>query len=129
MKNIILLLTVLLLVFSISCTDDYDEINQQHDAHSVSDVSAKFFVTTLQQKLYRDNVFDIALDNKIYDVQVYILERENNIDEALEIINKINPKKTLLTHISHNMGFHEEVCQKLPDSVTLAYDGLVLEVN
>ena len=52
-----------------------------------------------------------------------------NVDEALEIINKINPKKTFFTHISHNMGFHEEVCQSLPDSVSLAYDGLVLEVN
>jgi len=27
------------------------------------------------------------------------------------------------------MGFHEEVCDKLPDSVSLAYDGLVLEIN
>ena len=52
-----------------------------------------------------------------------------NVDEALEIINMINPKKTLFTHISHNMGFHEEVCQSLPDSVSLAYDGLVLEIN
>ena len=45
MKNIILLLTGLLLVFSISCTDDYDVINQQPDALSVSDVRANFFVT------------------------------------------------------------------------------------
>ena len=52
-----------------------------------------------------------------------------NIDEALDIISKINPKKTLFTHISHNMGFHEEVCKKLPESVSLAYDGLILEVN
>ena len=59
MKNIILILTSLLLVFSISCTDDYDKINQQPNALSVSDVSAKFFVTTLQQKLYRDNVFEL----------------------------------------------------------------------
>ena len=59
MKNIILLLTGLLLVFSISCTEDYDEINDQPDALSVSDVSAKFFVTTLQQKLYRDNVYEL----------------------------------------------------------------------
>ena len=58
MKNIILIFTGLLLVFSISCTDDFNEINEQPDALSVSDVSAKFFVTTLQQKLYRDNVFE-----------------------------------------------------------------------
>ncbi len=52
-----------------------------------------------------------------------------NIDEALELISKIKPKKTLFTHISHNMGFHKEVCKKLPESVSLAYDGLILEVN
>jgi len=27
------------------------------------------------------------------------------------------------------MGFHEEVCDKLPEFVSLAYDGLVLEVT
>ena len=59
MKNIILIFTGLLLVFSISCTDDFNEINEQPDALSVSDVSAKFFVTTLQQKLYRDNVYEL----------------------------------------------------------------------
>ena len=52
-----------------------------------------------------------------------------NIEEALDIVNFINPKKTYFTHISHNMGFHKEVCDKLPESVSLAYDGLVLEIN
>ena len=52
-----------------------------------------------------------------------------NIEEALDIVNSINPKKTYFTHISHNMGFHKEVCDKLPESVSLAYDGLVLEIN
>ena len=45
-----------------------------------------------------------------------------------EIINLIKPKKTYFTHISHNMGFHQEVCKKLPKNVTLAYDGLVLKI-
>jgi len=52
-----------------------------------------------------------------------------NIEEALDIVNSINPKKTYFTHISHNMGFHKEVCDKLPESVSLAFDGLVLEIN
>ena len=52
-----------------------------------------------------------------------------NVQEALEIVDTIKPKNTFFTHISHNMGFHEEVCDKLPDSVSLAYDGLVLEIN
>ena len=52
-----------------------------------------------------------------------------NIEEALEIINQVKPKQTFFTHISHNMGFHEEVCMSLPKSVSLAFDGLVLEVD
>ena len=52
-----------------------------------------------------------------------------NVQEALEIVDTIKPKNTFFTHISHNMGFHEEVCDKLPDSISLAYDGLVLEIN
>ena len=52
-----------------------------------------------------------------------------NVDEAIEIINQINPKTTYFTHISHNMGFHEEVCEKLPANISLAYDGLVVELD
>ena len=52
-----------------------------------------------------------------------------NIDEALEIIDQVKPKQTFFTHISHNMGFHKEVCSSLPESVSLAFDGLVLEVD
>ena len=52
-----------------------------------------------------------------------------NIEEALEIIDQVKPKQTFFTHISHNMGFHHEVCSSLPESVSLAFDGLVLEVD
>ena len=52
-----------------------------------------------------------------------------NIEEALEIIDQVKPKQTFFTHISHNMGFHEEVCSSLPKTVFLAFDGLVLEVD
>jgi len=47
-----------------------------------------------------------------------------NLDEALAFINRIGPKKAYLTHISHHMGFHDEVQKKLPKSVFLAYDQL-----
>lgn len=51
-----------------------------------------------------------------------------NLEEALLIIEKIKPKKTYLTHISHMLGFHAEVEKKLPENVFLAYDGLCLTV-
>lgn len=51
-----------------------------------------------------------------------------SLDEALEIIALLNPKKAYLTHISHRMGFHEQVEQELPDHVFLAYDELEIEL-
>ncbi|MBL4663810.1 MAG: MBL fold metallo-hydrolase, partial [Flavobacteriaceae bacterium] len=38
-----------------------------------------------------------------------------NVDEAMEIIEKVEPKTTYFTHISHKMGFHDEAEGKLPE--------------
>ena len=51
-----------------------------------------------------------------------------NLSEALNFVSKIKPKKTYFTHISHVMGFHEEVEKKLPKNVHLAYDTLKITV-
>tara|TARA_B100001057_G_C22690971_1_gene887750 strand:- start:303 stop:1073 length:771 start_codon:yes stop_codon:yes gene_type:complete len=47
-----------------------------------------------------------------------------NLEEALELVEKLKPKKTYFTHISHLLGFHDEVSKKLPKNVHLAYDNL-----
>ena len=52
-----------------------------------------------------------------------------NIEEALELINELQPKRTYFTHISHHLGFHEEVEKSLPANVHLAYDTLQLTSN
>lgn len=46
-----------------------------------------------------------------------------NVEEALEMTEKINPKQTYFTHISHNIKY-SDLDPKLPRSVHLAYDGL-----
>ncbi|UPQ78661.1 MBL fold metallo-hydrolase [Flavobacterium azooxidireducens] len=51
-----------------------------------------------------------------------------NLEEALNFIALVNPKKSYLTHISHLLGFHEEVQQKLPKNVYLAYDNLEISI-
>lgn len=51
-----------------------------------------------------------------------------NLDEALEMVRIIRPEKAYLTHISHRLGFHEEVSKTLPKNVFLAYDGLQIEL-
>ncbi len=47
-----------------------------------------------------------------------------SLAEALEIIEKIKPKRAFLTHISHLMGKHADTSLELPDGVEIAYDGL-----
>jgi phosphoribosyl 1,2-cyclic phosphate phosphodiesterase len=47
-----------------------------------------------------------------------------SLQEALEFASKVGAEKTYLTHISHNLGRHQEVEQELPPGISLAYDTL-----
>ncbi|WP_426095027.1 MBL fold metallo-hydrolase [Flavobacterium sp. DSR2-3-3] len=51
-----------------------------------------------------------------------------NLKEALEFITLVQPEKAYLTHISHIMGYHEEVQKNLPANVYLAYDNLEIKI-
>ena len=51
-----------------------------------------------------------------------------NLQEALDFINLVKPERAYLTHISHILGFHEEVQQRLPENVFLAYDNLEITI-
>jgi phosphoribosyl 1,2-cyclic phosphate phosphodiesterase len=50
-----------------------------------------------------------------------------NLQEALDFVKEIKPKRAYFTHISHRLGFHGEISEKLPENVFLAYDGLKIE--
>jgi len=70
--------------------------------------------------------------NKIIGSKILIinsLQREThishyNLRESLALIRELKPERAYLTHISHNMGLHDEVSKELPDNVFLAYDNL-----
>lgn len=51
-----------------------------------------------------------------------------SLDEAIAISKKIDASQTYFTHISHHMGFHDEVEKELPEHIHLAYDNLSLEI-
>lgn len=50
------------------------------------------------------------------------------LSETLELIEKIQPRRSYLMHLSHDMGLHEEVQATLPPNVFIAYDGLSIEM-
>ncbi len=47
-----------------------------------------------------------------------------NLEQALELIEEIQPEQAYLTHISHLFGKHHDIEKELPDGVNVAYDGL-----
>ncbi|MEO5571128.1 MAG: MBL fold metallo-hydrolase [Bacteroidia bacterium] len=51
------------------------------------------------------------------------------LEEALNVLTDLKPEKGYLTHISHQLGLHEEVNRDLPDNIECAYDELVVEIN
>ncbi|MFT3739355.1 MAG: MBL fold metallo-hydrolase [Breznakibacter sp.] len=52
-----------------------------------------------------------------------------SLPEALEVIKFLSPKQAFITHISHQLGLHEEINTQLPPHIRLAYDGLVVEME
>jgi phosphoribosyl 1,2-cyclic phosphate phosphodiesterase len=46
-----------------------------------------------------------------------------SLDEAVEIARRLRPKRTLFTHMSHDLE-HMATCARLPEGMDLAYDGL-----
>ena len=50
------------------------------------------------------------------------------IDEALALVEEMQPQRAYFVHMSHQVGLHQEVTPTLPPGVSLAYDGLVIEL-
>ncbi len=67
---------------------------------------------------------------KLHDLDLLILDAlrwtphptHMHIEEALNVVDKVKPKKTLFTHMNHDLD-HEATNAKLPDGVDLAFDG------
>lgn len=91
---------------------------------------------------YRFNDFAYATDLKIIppesldglrDLDVLVLDcvrikphsTHLCLDEALEYIAKLNPKRAFLTHLNHDI-LHERDSRLLPDNVQFGYDELVV---
>jgi len=73
---------------------------------------------------------------KIYGTKILVLDalrKEKHIShyslsEAIAVAEHIGAEKTYFTHMSHQMGLHDEVSKELPPNMFLAYDGLKFEI-
>jgi phosphoribosyl 1,2-cyclic phosphate phosphodiesterase len=51
-----------------------------------------------------------------------------NLDQALDYVRRLRPRRALLTHISHDIE-HAATSKLLPDNVEIAFDGLSVEID
>ncbi len=51
-----------------------------------------------------------------------------NLDDSLQVIDHVRPKRTFLTHMGHDIDF-EKLSKTLPKGVQLAFDGLTIRVG
>ena len=51
------------------------------------------------------------------------------VDEAIALSRRIAPRRTLLTHCSHQFGLYSEVAPRLPEGIEPAYDMLRVDFN
>ncbi|MBQ9215821.1 MAG: MBL fold metallo-hydrolase [Prevotella sp.] len=45
------------------------------------------------------------------------------VDDAIRFARRVGARRTLLIHVCHDVGLHEEVNHRLPKGIELAYDG------
>lgn len=50
------------------------------------------------------------------------------VDDALAFARRVGARRTLLTHMCHDIGLHHVVNSKLPQGVELAFDGMELTI-
>ena len=50
------------------------------------------------------------------------------VDDALVFARRVGARRTLLTHMCHDIGLHHVVNRKLPQGVELAFDGMELTI-
>lgn len=50
-----------------------------------------------------------------------------SLAEGISLAHELEVEQTYFTHISHQLGLHEEVSRELPEGMSLSYDGLQLQ--
>ena len=102
-------------------------INGMHDKLQVFGYRFKDFAYLTDMNNIEDDEIQKLLGVKVLVINALRIQPHPshfNLAGALNVISKVNPDKAYLTHISSLLGFHDEVQQKLPENVYLAYDNL-----
>ena len=89
--------------------------------------------------IYLTDISEISEKEKLkmFNADLIILDslrREPHIshlclEQSLDLLTELKPKKAYLTHISHFMGLNDIVNKELPKNIQLGYDGLNIKLS
>jgi phosphoribosyl 1,2-cyclic phosphate phosphodiesterase len=73
---------------------------------------------------------------KLFGIKYFVinaLRKEKHVshfslNQALDLIAELSPRRAFLTHLSHQMGPANELEKELPPNVSAAYDQFILEI-
>ncbi|HEY1047404.1 MAG TPA: MBL fold metallo-hydrolase [Bacteroidia bacterium] len=83
---------------------------------------ANFISETEKEKIKGSRVLVLNALRKEKHISHYTL------DEAIALVKELEVPTAYFTHISHQLGLHNDVNSSLPDGMQLAYDGLQIEI-
>jgi phosphoribosyl 1,2-cyclic phosphate phosphodiesterase len=106
-------------------------INAMHGNLQVFGYRLNNFAYLTDVKKMENTEIQKLIGVKVLVINALRLEEHHShfsLQEALDFITLVQPEKAYLTHISHILGFHEEVQNTLPANVYLAYDNLNITI-
>lgn len=89
------------------------------------------FTYITDAKTIADTEFEKIKGSKILVINALRAQEHNahfTIAQALEIVARIKPESAYFIHMSHHFGKHADMQSTLPENVTIAYDGLTIEI-
>lgn len=90
------------------------------------------FAYITDMKTMADDQVELLMGVDTLVVNALRFEREHHshqlVAEAVELARRVGARRTLLTHVCHDVGRHVDANKLLPQGVRLAYDGQVLRV-
>ena len=111
---------------------DIMPIQVMHDQLPILAYRFGRFAYITDMKTIHDREYDYLKGVEILVVNALRFEKEHHshqlVADAIAFSRKIGAKHTYFTHVTHQIGFHDEANARLPEGFEFAYDGLTFDV-
>ncbi len=111
------------------CGEDVTLFNQQHGKGTTLGIRIGNAAYTTDANALDEAAFDALEGIEVWVVDCLRLTpapTHAHLDITLEWIERVEPKRAILTHMAHEIDY-DEVSAMLPEHIVLAYDGMMID--